>query len=166
MCSVLHWLTVVSQGGRAWCESGSTQNSSSLFQPGHTVPNKLSCAKFSDHIFPADLACVYDLLGKRSLTGQSLESDWTGFVSWLPKHLMAAQNTQQQRTQVPEGIPPQLQDWRILQVEERFCRAEVRHLLMSSQTYFRQLCFYISCSLPVSFYSLALTIRDRGTVQK
>lgn len=106
MRSVLHWLTVVSQGGRAWCESGSTQNSSSLFQPGHTVPNKLSCAKFSDHIFPADLACVYDLLGKRSLTGQSLESDWTGFVSWLPKHLMAAQNTLQQRTQVPEGIPP------------------------------------------------------------
>lgn len=105
MCSVLHWLTVVRKGGRVWCESGSTQNSSSLFQPGHTVPNKLSCAKFSDHIFPADLACVYDLLGKRSLTGQSLESDWTGFVSWLPKHLMARTHSSREHRSQRESPP-------------------------------------------------------------
>jgi len=75
---------------------------------------------------------------------------------------MAAQNTQQQRAQVPEGIL--LLSYRTEESYRLHCRADVRHLLMSSQTYLRQLRFYISCSLAVSFHSLALT--DRGTVQK
>lgn len=74
---------------------------------------------------------------------------------------MAAQNTQQQRAQVPEGIL--LLSYRTEESYRLHCRADVRHLLMSSQTYLRQLRFYC-CSLAVSFHSLALT--DRGTVQK